>query len=97
MNKNQTESKPPSVEEPADEGLDETTCSEVWITHTGGAWMIGVGDEIGHVMWSTSSMGKSFSVREPVLTLLARHPNMKKIVVTLIRANAEQLNLPNTD
>jgi hypothetical protein len=27
MNQNQTESKPPSVEEPADEGLDETTCS----------------------------------------------------------------------
>jgi len=27
MNQNQTESKPPSVEKPADEGLDETTCS----------------------------------------------------------------------
>jgi hypothetical protein len=27
MNQNQTESKPPSVEEPRDEGLDETACS----------------------------------------------------------------------
>ena len=27
MNQNQTESKPPSVEEPREEGLDETTCS----------------------------------------------------------------------
>ena len=32
MSHNQTESKPPSVEEPRDEGLDETTCcaSLVW-------------------------------------------------------------------
>jgi len=29
MNQNQTESKPPSVEEPRDEGLDETACSVV--------------------------------------------------------------------
>jgi len=29
MNQNQTESKPPSVEQPADEGLDETVCSSV--------------------------------------------------------------------
>jgi hypothetical protein len=28
MNQNQTESKPPSVEEPREEGLDETTCSQ---------------------------------------------------------------------
>jgi hypothetical protein len=27
MNQNQTESKPPSVEEPRDKGLDETACS----------------------------------------------------------------------
>ena len=31
MNQNQTESKPPSVEEPADEGLDATTCSAFFI------------------------------------------------------------------
>ncbi len=30
MNQNQTESKPASVEEPRGEGLDETTCSDVW-------------------------------------------------------------------
>jgi hypothetical protein len=30
MNQNQTESKPQDVEEPRDEGLDETTCSDVW-------------------------------------------------------------------
>jgi len=29
MNQNQTESKPPSVEEPRDKGLDETTCSRL--------------------------------------------------------------------
>jgi ferredoxin len=28
MNQNQTESKPPSVEEPADEGLDKTICCD---------------------------------------------------------------------
>jgi hypothetical protein len=30
MNQNQTESKPQDVEEPREEGLDETACSDVW-------------------------------------------------------------------
>lgn len=34
MNQNQTESKPVSVEEPREEGLDETTCSASWIPAT---------------------------------------------------------------
>jgi len=38
MNQNQTESKPPSVEEPREEGLDETACSPSFVGYLPESW-----------------------------------------------------------
>ena len=54
MNQNQTKSKPQDVEEPRDEGLDETTCSVIFAVSndggkTGVAWRKDVHDALAYL------------------------------------------------